>query len=60
MLIEHRLPLTSMRADVVLAGVDARTGGDRYVVVERYCEYIASSLSEHPDSVLNLTPDQAL
>jgi hypothetical protein len=34
MLIEYQLPLTSMRADVVLAGVDARTGGDRYVVVE--------------------------
>ncbi|MCO6008269.1 DUF2075 domain-containing protein [Actinoallomurus purpureus] len=34
MLIEYQLPLTSKRADVVLAGVDARTGGDAYVVVE--------------------------
>lgn len=34
MLIEYQLPLTSKRADVVLAGVDARTGGDTYVVVE--------------------------
>ncbi|MCP2339538.1 DUF2075 domain-containing protein [Actinomadura rupiterrae] len=34
MLIEYRLPLTSKRADVVLAGVDRRTGGDLYVVVE--------------------------
>jgi len=34
MLIEYRLPLTSKRADVVLAGVDRRTGGDAYVVVE--------------------------
>jgi len=34
MLIEYRLPLTSKRADVVLAGVDRRTGGDAYLVVE--------------------------
>ena len=34
MLIEYQLPLTSMRADVVLAGIDARTGDDTYVVVE--------------------------
>ncbi|QXJ26344.1 DUF2075 domain-containing protein [Actinomadura graeca] len=34
MLIEYRLPLTSKRADVVLAGTDRRTGGDAYVVVE--------------------------
>ncbi|MGH3373444.1 MAG: DNA/RNA helicase domain-containing protein, partial [Actinoallomurus sp.] len=34
MLIEYQLPLTSLRADVVLAGVDARTGEDAYVVVE--------------------------
>ncbi|MBG0825171.1 DUF2075 domain-containing protein [Planomonospora sp. ID91781] len=34
MLVEYRLPLTSKRADVVLAGVDRRTGGDAYVVVE--------------------------
>jgi len=34
MLIEYQLPLTSKRADVVLAGVDRRTGADAYVVVE--------------------------
>jgi DUF2075 family protein len=34
MMIEYQLPLTSRRADVVLAGVDRRTGGDAYVVVE--------------------------
>jgi uncharacterized protein len=34
MLIEYQLPLTSKRADVVLAGVDRRTGGDVYVVIE--------------------------
>lgn len=34
MLIEYQLPLTSRRSDVVLAGVDKRTGADAYVVVE--------------------------
>ena len=34
MLIAYQLPLTSKRADVVLAGVDRRTGGDAYAVVE--------------------------
>ncbi|MFG2000982.1 DNA/RNA helicase domain-containing protein [Spirillospora sp. NPDC048911] len=34
MLVEYQLPLTSKRADVILAGVDRRTGGDAYVVVE--------------------------
>lgn len=33
-LIEHHLPLTSKRADVVLAGRHPRTGGPSYVVVE--------------------------
>ena len=34
MLIEYQLPLTSKRADVVLAGLDRRTSEDAYVVVE--------------------------
>lgn len=34
MLLEFRLPVTSARADVVLSGVDPRTGEDSYVVVE--------------------------
>jgi uncharacterized protein len=34
MLIEYRLPYCTKRADVVLAGIDRRTGGDLYVVVE--------------------------
>ncbi|GII83987.1 ATP-binding protein [Sphaerisporangium siamense] len=34
MMVEYQLPLTSQRADVVLAGVDRRTGEDAYVVVE--------------------------
>lgn len=33
-LVEYRLPLTSKRADVVLAGVHPRTGEDSYVVIE--------------------------
>lgn len=34
MLIEYGMPLSSKRADVVLAGVDPRTGEDAFVVVE--------------------------
>ena len=34
MLIEYRLPLTSKRADVVLAGRSSRTGRPAYLVVE--------------------------
>lgn len=34
MLVEQRLPLTSKRADVVLAGFDAQSGDPRYLVVE--------------------------
>ncbi len=34
MLIEYRLPLTSKRADVVLAGISARSGEPAYLVVE--------------------------
>ncbi len=33
-LVEYRLPLTSKRADVVLAGVGAKTGKPAYLVVE--------------------------
>ena len=33
-ILEHRLPLSSKRADVVLAGVHPRTGAPSYVVVE--------------------------
>ena len=34
MLLEYQLPLTSKRADVVLAGTSARTGDPAYLVVE--------------------------
>ena len=33
-LVEYQLPLTSRRVDVILAGVDPRTGADTFVVVE--------------------------
>ncbi|MFM9537165.1 DNA/RNA helicase domain-containing protein [Streptomyces turgidiscabies] len=33
-LVEHRLPLTSLRADIVLAGSHPRTGRPSYVIVE--------------------------
>lgn len=33
-LVEYRLPLHNKRADAVLAGVDPRTGGDSFVVIE--------------------------
>lgn len=34
MLVEYKLPLTSKRVDVVLAGIHPKTGDDSYVVVE--------------------------
>lgn len=34
MLLEHQLPLTSKRVDVVLAGIHPKTGKDSYVLVE--------------------------
>ena len=52
MLIEYQLPLTSKRVDVVLAGVDRRTGGDAYVVVELKQWSQAESFEEDPDLVL--------
>jgi DUF2075 family protein len=33
-ILEHRLPLTSKRSDVILAGVHPRTGNPSYIVVE--------------------------
>ncbi|WP_030913321.1 DUF2075 domain-containing protein [Streptosporangium amethystogenes] len=52
MLIEYQLPLTSKRADVVLAGVDRRTGGDAYLVVELKQWSRAELFEEDPDLVL--------
>jgi uncharacterized protein len=52
MLIEYQLPLTSKRADVVLAGQDRRTGGDAYVVVELKQWSHAELFEEDPELVL--------
>ncbi len=52
MLIEYQLPLTSQRADVVLAGQDRRTGGDVYVVVELKQWSHAELFEEDPELVL--------
>lgn len=52
MLIEFQLPLTSQRADVVLAGQDRRTGGDAYVVVELKQWSHAELFEEDPELVL--------
>ncbi|GAB2909875.1 DNA/RNA helicase domain-containing protein [Nonomuraea fastidiosa] len=52
MLVEFQLPLTSKRADAVLAGVDRLTGHDAYVVVELK-QWSRAELYEHdPDLVL--------
>src|SRR5438105_4551851 len=52
MLIEYQLPLTSKRVDVVLAGIDRRTGGDAYVVVELKQWSHAEVWDEDPRRVL--------
>ncbi|GAA4188053.1 DUF2075 domain-containing protein [Streptosporangium oxazolinicum] len=52
MLVEYQLPLTSKRADVVLAGVDRRTGGDAYVVVELKQWSQAELFEDDPNLVL--------
>ncbi|GHH70036.1 ATP-binding protein [Streptosporangium violaceochromogenes] len=52
MLVEYQLPLTSKRADVVLAGVDFRTGDDVYVVVELKQWGRAELFEEDPNLVL--------
>ncbi|WP_223167894.1 DUF2075 domain-containing protein [Nonomuraea sp. SYSU D8015] len=49
MLVEYKLPLTSKRVDVILAGVHPRTGEDSYVVVElkQWSRAEPSELGEH-------------
>lgn len=50
-LLEYKLPLTSKRADVILAGVDAQTGGPRYVVVELKQWGAATAIPDAPNLV---------
>lgn len=52
MLVEYQLPLTSKRADVVLAGVDRRTGDDAYMVVELKQWSRAELFEDDPELVL--------
>lgn len=52
MLIEYQLPLTSKRSDVVLAGVDRRTGEDAYLVVELKQWSRAEVDEDNPELVL--------
>lgn len=52
MLVEFQLPLTSKRADVVLAGVDRRSGRPAYVVVELKQWTEAERFEESEDLVL--------
>ncbi|MET8046567.1 DNA/RNA helicase domain-containing protein [Streptosporangium sp. NPDC005286] len=52
MLVEYQLPLTSKRADVILAGVDRRTGDDAYLVVELKQWSQAELFEDDPQLVL--------
>ncbi|MEZ0165954.1 DNA/RNA helicase domain-containing protein [Kineococcus sp. LSe6-4] len=51
-LLEHSLPLTSKRADVVLAGVHPTTGNPSYVVVELKQWSSAHRFEGNPDLVV--------
>ncbi|WP_432484637.1 DNA/RNA helicase domain-containing protein [Kineococcus esterisolvens] len=51
-LLEHRLPLTSKRTDVVLAGVHPTTGRSSYVVVELKQWSAAHRFEGNPDLVV--------
>lgn len=53
MLVEYQLPLTSKRADVVLAGVHPRTGNPSYVVVELK-QWSAAAAFEGSDTLVSV------
>lgn len=53
MLLEYQLPLTSRRADVVLAGVHPRTGDPSYVVVELK-QWSEASRFEESDTLVSI------
>lgn len=52
-LLEHRLPLTSKRADAILAGVHPRTGRHSYVVVELK-QWSQANLWEDDDALVEV------
>ena len=51
-LVEYRLPQTSMRADAVLCGTHPTTGADSYVVVELKQWTVAGAVDGAPDLCL--------
>ncbi|WP_068325455.1 DUF2075 domain-containing protein [Janibacter terrae] len=53
MLVEYQLPLTSKRADVVLAGVHPRTGHPSYVVIELK-QWSAAETYEDSDTLVTV------
>ena len=53
MLFEYQLPLTSKRADVVLAGRHPRTGGPSYLVVELK-QWSAAEVFEESDTLIRI------
>ncbi len=53
MLMEYQLPLTSKRADVVLAGQHPKTGGPSYVVIELK-QWSAAALFEDNDGLIRI------
>ena len=53
MLIEYQLPLTSKRADVVLAGTHPKTGHPSYVVVELK-QWSAAQRYEDSDTLVSV------
>ena len=53
MLFEYQLPLTSKRADVVLAGRHPRTGGPSYLVVELK-QWSAAEVFEDSDTLIRI------
>ncbi|MEE6272679.1 ATP-binding protein, partial [Georgenia sp. MJ206] len=52
-ILEHRLPLSSKRIDIVLAGVHPRTGRPSYVVVELK-QWSAASRWEGSDTLVDV------
>lgn len=52
-ILEHRLPLSSKRADVVLAGAHPRTGAPSYVVVELK-QWATASRWEDSDTLVDV------
>jgi len=61
MLIEYRLPESSLRADVILCGVHPETGADNYLVVELK-QWSSAELAFNSDRIVSASglPDEQL